>query len=131
MNRVLLAAFFLLFTLTACRPPDQAGSSSVPAGVSGRIEVPEAPRAGPATISVHLHDGGEPVSGATVQVTGDMTHAGMVPVHAAAAEVEPGLYRTADFAFSMGGDWFLDAEVTLSSGEQFQLTSAPFSVATP
>jgi hypothetical protein len=55
-------------------------------------------------------------SGAQVEVTGDMTHAGMMPVIATATETEPGLYQTEDFAFTMAGDWILSAEIELPDG---------------
>ena len=58
------------------------------------------------------------VSGATVEVTGDMTHAGMVPVITEASESEPGLYRADDFEFTMAGDWIITAEVELPDGSK-------------
>jgi hypothetical protein len=42
-----------------------------------------------------------------------MTHAGMEPVITEATATENGLYQTEDFAFTMAGDWILQAEVTL------------------
>src|SRR5690625_2438621 len=82
MRRVVVVASCLLLVLVACQPPDLAGSAAgrLPEGVSGRIELPAAPVTGPALVTVHLHDADGPLSGAQVTVTGDMTHAGMVPV---------------------------------------------------
>lgn len=114
----------LLVLLSACRPPDLAGSAAgrLPEGTEGRIELAETAATGPALVRVHLHDEAGPVTGAQVTVTGDMTHAGMVPVIREATEREPGLYETTDFEFSMGGDWFLLAAVELQDGSRFELT---------
>lgn len=73
----------------------------------------------PITLTLTHH--GEPLSGATVTVTGDMTHAGMVPVVAAARELAPGLYRADTFAFTMAGDWFITADATLPDGSRATL----------
>ena len=55
----------------------------------------------------------------SVTVTGDMTHAGMVPVVADALPADaPGAYLTDDFAYDMAGDWVLTAEVTLDDGRR-------------
>ncbi|MDI3341238.1 MAG: FixH family protein [Sphaerobacter sp.] len=76
---------------------------------------------GPATVTVTIHDrDGKPVTGARVQVEGNMTHAGMKPVFADAAEVGDGRYVTDGFAFTMGGDWILTARVTLPDGTAFE-----------
>lgn len=62
--------------------------------------------------------GGQAVSGATVKVVGDMTHAGMQPVMADAVEVGPGDYRADDFAFSMAGDWIITITATTADGRR-------------
>ena len=105
------------------QPPDLAGSAAgrLPEGVSGRIELPAAPATGPALVTVHLHDADGPLIGAKVTVTGDMTHAGMVPVISETTETAPGVYPTEDFSFTMGGDWFLLAAVELADGDRFEL----------
>lgn len=53
-----------------------------------------------------------------MKVVGNMTHAGMAPVLADAVEVEPGVYVAGGFAFSMAGDWIVDAEVTTEDGRE-------------
>lgn len=123
MRRVVVVASCLLLVLVACQPPDLAGSAAgrLPEGVSGRIELPAAPVTGPALVTVHLHDANGPLSGAQVTVTGDMTHAGMVPVISETTETAPGVYQTEDFSFTMGGDWFLLAAVELADGDRFEL----------
>ena len=67
---------------------------------------------GPAILNVKLaHQINGPVTGATLRLEGHMSHAGMAPVIATAAERAPGSYEIR-FAFSMTGDWIL-----LISGE--------------
>jgi len=73
---------------------------------------------GPAPARVLLSEGGEPVSGATVEVQGDMSHAGMQPVIVQAVEGGPGVYDAADFVFTMAGDWFLTATVETADGRK-------------
>lgn len=81
---------------------------------------PSPPRIGPATVSLTLSDGaGQPISGAQVELEGNMHHAGMVPVFAQAEEVAPGRYR-ADLAFTMGGDWFILVRADLPDGRSLE-----------
>lgn len=129
MSRAVLLLSLLLL-LVACQPPDNAASAvgRIPAGYGGRIELPAAPTIGPAVIIVHLHDETGPVTGAVVTVTGDMTHAGMVPVISETAERAPGAYETTGFSFNMGGDWFLLAAVELADGSSFELSPHSTSV---
>lgn len=135
--RILTTLAGALLLLVACGPGDGSGvdagatSSSNDASANGasvessaanvvdsrvRLEVQGEPTVGPATVVVYLLEDGDGVSGAQVEVTGDMTHAGMMPVITDAPEAEPGLYRTEDFRFTMGGDWILTAEITLPDG---------------
>lgn len=68
---------------------------------------------------------GNPVNDATIAVKGDMSHAGMVPVLAAAAGGENGVYEM-PFEWTMGGDWVVSVEVALPDGrsttKQFNFT---------
>ena len=77
---------------------------------------PSPPAVGPATVLLTLAgEGGRPVAGAAVEVEGNMSHPGMVPVFANAAEVEPGRYR-AETEFTMAGDWVLSVSARLPDG---------------
>lgn len=130
MTRVFtIITVVLVLGATACRPsspasPSPTASEAAPSastsesaeGVKLRIEVDGEPSAGPSPVTVYLLEGAEGVSGASVEVSGDMTRGGMNPVVADAAEREPGLYRAEAFAFSMAGDWVLRAEATLPDG---------------
>lgn len=104
-----------VFALAGCRA-DSGGVEDVTVQV---LVTPDPPRIGPGLIVVTLRDlEGRVVSGATVSVEGNMNHAGMVPVLAEAAEVEPGRYE-APLEFTMGGDWFILAQVDLPDGRSF------------
>ena len=66
-----------------------------------------------ATINITLRDSTDQlISGAIVELEGNMSHPGMQPVFATAEETEPGTY-SADVEFTMGGDWFFLVESTL------------------
>jgi hypothetical protein len=75
---------------------------------------------GPAalTLSLRAPSGGR-IAGARVRIEGHMTHAGMAPVLAAAAERAPGVYE-ATFAFTMEGDWVLLVSVDLPDGARVE-----------
>lgn len=111
----------LLLVLAGCRPPENtgqtAGSAEGQGGVRVSLELVGSPAVGPAEVRIYLlGENNQAVSGASVTVTGTMTHAGMEPVSAEAVPAEGGLYRTENFAFDMAGDWLLEADVTLADG---------------
>lgn len=81
---------------------------------------PQPPRVGPATIVLRLTDAsGTAVTGARLQLEGNMSHPGMTPVFAEAAEIEPGRYR-ANLELSMAGDWHVTVHVSLRDGRKFE-----------
>jgi hypothetical protein len=109
-------AGLLLLALSACGRGDRDLADVT---VELTIE-PSPPQIGPATITVSLRDaGGRPISGAQMDLEGNMSHAGMVPVFAPATEVEPGLYQ-ADLEFTMGGDWFILVRADLPDGRSME-----------
>lgn len=119
-----LVLALLLAGLAGCRPPkDRAEASQASSGASVTIAFDGDPQLGTVPAVVTVTEGGQGVSGATVQVTGDMTHAGMIPVVRDAAETAPGTYRADDFAFTMAGDWILTADVTLPGGTKVSAES--------
>jgi hypothetical protein len=106
----------LLFALACHR------TAQTPAITFKHHVTPNPPRAGAATIDLELSDrNGQPVSGARVELEGNMSHAGMGPVGATAKEIEPGKYRGI-LALTMAGDWIIVVSVTLSDGERLQHT---------
>jgi len=90
-----------------------------------------APRVGATTCTVALADAaGAPVTGATVEVEGNMNHAGMVPELADAEELGDGRYA-ADIEFTMGGDWFFVVTVKTQAGERVERVVEVPGVAAP
>jgi hypothetical protein len=79
---------------------------------------PQPPRVGPVTITLRVIDSsGQPVPGARIRLEGNMSHAGMVPAFADAAEIERGRYR-AILELSMAGDWVVLVHLTLPNGSK-------------
>lgn len=104
----------LTLVLAACDPPSEESDPERPVTVT-LLTTPA--RVGPAAIEVRVAQQGEPVSGASISVVGDMTHAGMVPIVTTAAnEIEPGVYLSEGFEFDMVGDWVITATVTFPDG---------------
>lgn len=78
---------------------------------------PQPPRVGPATVTVTLAGpAGEAVSGARVELEGNMSHAGMVPVIAQAVESAAGQYEST-LEFTMAGDWIMIVRASLANGQ--------------
>ena len=73
-----------------------------------------------ATLVLNLTDtDNRPISGAKIELEGNMSHAGMTPVFSEATETEPGRYE-APLEFTMGGDWFILVKATLSDGRTLE-----------
>jgi len=120
MKRFLIFLAFALL-LVACRPPGENNSSASAAASDPsrlRVELDGEAKMGQVPVSVFLLEDGDGVSGAEIEITGDMTHAGMVPVIVTATEQSAGLYRAEDFQFTMAGDWIITTEVTLADGSK-------------
>ena len=99
----------LCLLVAGCRNP-------LSVNVTVAFEVAQPPRVGPATITLRVTDeSGQPLSGAHINLEGNMSHAGMVPVFADAVEFEPGLYRS-NIELTMAGDWVISAHLTLPDG---------------
>jgi hypothetical protein len=80
----------------------------------------------PCELSVALADAaGTDVAGAELEIKGDMTHAGMVPVVVTISEGDAGHYTTA-FEWTMAGDWIVTVQAALPDGRvarrQFEVT---------
>ncbi|ACZ37678.1 FixH family protein [Sphaerobacter thermophilus] len=116
---VLLAVVAVLTVGVAC---GRSASSEAPSNYQVTLAVEPSPAAvGPATVTVTIRDqDNAPVTGATVEVEGNMSHAGMKPVFADAHHQGDGQYVTEGFEFTMGGDWILTARVTLADGTSFE-----------
>jgi hypothetical protein len=96
------------------------GNTDLPDVVVELAVSPEPPQIGPAVVTAVLRDAdGQPISGARVELEGNMSHAGMVPVIAQALEVAPGEYQ-GDLEFTMGGDWFILVRADLPDGRSME-----------
>lgn len=104
-------------TLTAC----QRGQTQDIEEINLDLAVaPNPPAVGPAMLTLDLSDANnQPITGAAIDLEGNMSHAGMTPVFAEATEVEPGRYE-APLEFTMGGDWFIVVLATLPDGRQLE-----------
>ena len=58
---------------------------------------------------------GAAVEGAELEIKGDMTHAGMVPVVVTISQGDAGTYLTG-FEWTMAGDWILTVQAKLPDG---------------
>ena len=77
---------------------------------------PAQPAAGPTQLIITLTDqNGQPIDNAVLEIEGNMTHAGMVPVFAQTTDGENGRY-VVPFEWTMGGDWTLTVDVLLEDG---------------
>lgn len=107
----------ILFLLAGCRRAGQSDLSDV--GVNVTVN-PHPPAVGQATVAVTLSEAsGQPITGAKVELEGNMTHAGMAPTLARPQEISPGRYE-APLDFSMAGDWFILVRATLPDGRRLE-----------
>ena len=71
---------------------------------------------GDGTLVVTLRDpAGNSVTGAGLQVEGNMSHAGMKPSFGKVTGEDAGQYTVA-IPWTMGGDWYVDIKATLADG---------------
>ena len=79
---------------------------------------PAPPLVGDGLVIVTLADSaGRPVDGARLNLEGNMSHAGMVPVFEQATGGQQGVYRV-PFQWTMAGDWIIDLKATLPQGQR-------------
>lgn len=104
-----------LLGLAACVP-----ASELAEDVDVELAFEPAPHVGHTLCTIHLTDPtGTPVTGAEVEIEGNMNHAGMVPVFGVGHEAAPGAYE-APLEFTMGGDWFVIVRAELSDGRELE-----------
>ena len=112
--RVIVLVALAILALAACNPRgEQPGNLDVTV-----VSVSPQPAAvGDAAITLEVRDAdGNPLEGATIEVEGTMTHAGMRPVIVATESLGAGTYVTRGFTFTMGGDWVIIVRATLADG---------------
>ena len=106
----------LMLLLSGCR---RAGQDLSDVGVDVSVN-PNPPAVGEATVTLALNDAnGQPITGAQVELEGNMVHAGMAPTFSKSAEVAPGRYE-APLQFNMAGDWFILVKATLPDGRKLE-----------
>jgi hypothetical protein len=120
--------FLLVITLTGC----QRGSSKDIPDIGIDLAVsPNPPQVGPVLLILTVSDAnGQPISGAQIEVEGNMSHAGMAPVLGRAVETTPGHYE-APLEFTMSGDWSILVKATLPDGRTLERPLNLPSVTTP
>lgn len=112
--RIIAVAFVLLAAgcgrIQTTSPADGADLS-----VDFSVE-PAEPAVGPTQLRIILTDAqGQPVDDATLNIEGNMTHAGMTPVFTQRSGGDKGQYLV-PFEWTMRGDWIVTVEVTLADG---------------
>ena len=112
-NTILSLCLLCLFA-AGCR-----SQPSVDIRIAPEVE-PQPARVGQATITLRVTDSsGVLVKGARIKLEGDMSHSGMAPVFADAAEFESGRYR-ANIELTMAGDWIVLVHLTLRDGAKVE-----------
>lgn len=115
--RILPFAGAAVLLIAACH---KSGESAPPVITIEHEVTPQPARVGAATITLRLADASrKAVTGARITLEGNMSHAGMAPVFAKAKETEPGRYQ-APLEFTMGGDWIVLIQLTLSDGQKLE-----------
>jgi hypothetical protein len=114
--RLLTALLVILILIVGCR---RAGQDLSDVGLDVTVN-PNPPAVGEAMVTLALSDAnGQPITGAQVELEGNMVHAGMAPTFSKPAEVAPGRYE-APLEFNMAGDWFILVKATLPDGRKLE-----------
>ena len=108
-----------MILLSACnRFQQQPTAEDVGVTIEMMME-PVEPQLGPARLVFTLTDSqGRPIDNASLDIEGNMTHAGMIPVFAQSDQGQTGRYIV-PFEWTMGGDWIVTVEVSLADGQKF------------
>ena len=107
-------AWVALLLVGGCQP---AGSSTVDAETNLEF-TPRPPRVGTAEIVLTLTDpAGQPLEAESLEVEGNMNHAGMKPVFSTLRPTAPGRYE-GTLEFTMAGDWFVLVTGQLADGRR-------------
>jgi hypothetical protein len=103
----------LMIILVGCRQAEPLASTDINIDVNFASE---ALAVGEDTILVTITDkDGNAINDATVNIRGDMSHAGMIPVLVDIEAGADGVY-SAPYDWSMAGDWEVGVTVTLPDG---------------
>lgn len=112
-----------VFLLLAILPLASCGSDSGPgAESSGAFAItlafePSPPVVGTNALEITVTDGAAPVTGATIEVTGEMPlHGHALDDNIAIVEQGDGHYRVNELRFTMSGEWNLIVNAVTSTG---------------
>ena len=109
----LLVPVAIVFLLIGCGGRNSSNSNS--SGYDISIDA-ESTTLGATNLVVTVKDqSGTPINDATVNIKGDMTHAGMSPVLGQSSKADNGTY-TVPYEWTMAGDWVVSVDVILSDG---------------
>lgn len=109
-----ILTFTVLLVAGGCSPVGQSIAET-----EVRLELtPNPPRVGTAQLALTLTDAaGQPLETDSLEVEGNMNHAGMVPVFATLRPTTAGRYE-GSLEFTMAGDWFLLVSGQLADGRR-------------
>lgn len=125
-----LAALTLALIGSGCERASVAAQTDTPGVLASLTVAPSPPAVGLARLTIRLQDSqGQPLAAQQVQVQGDMTMPGMVPVKAPATDTGGGTYVAGGFRFTMGGEWLLTVKGSLPDGSPFDEHLPPLEVA--
>jgi hypothetical protein len=109
-----LAAISVLFA--GCGRIQQTPAAAQDGYTVTMVAQPSTPVVGDGTLVVTLRNpAGKPVTGAGLQIEGNMSHAGMQPSFGKVTGEDAGQYTVA-IPWTMGGDWYVDIKATLADG---------------
>lgn len=126
MRYIIIITFVLLsVSVGGCRRSSSQNESAYDINMA-LVAEPTAPVVGSATLRITLTDtNDEPINDASLEIRGDMAHAGMEPVLTSVDADQAGVYEV-PFEWTMGGDWIVTVIATLADGRsvtrEFDLT---------
>jgi hypothetical protein len=107
----------------ACRARAEAQDTAPSVAQMHLAVSPQPPIVGSARLDLTVASpDGKPITGATLQIRGDMNMAGMQPVLADLQDRGNGHYEASDFQFTMAGDWILTVSGSLPDGTPVKKT---------
>jgi hypothetical protein len=111
-----LIALAVLLALAGCHQATRQADDLV---IESEI-LPQPLEAGAVILNLKARDAASrPVTGALIELEGDMTHPGMAPVFGKATEGVAGYY-SGRLDLPMGGDWVILMHVTLAGGQKIE-----------
>lgn len=115
-KRVIVLLGILMMILVGCRQEEPLTSEDI--NIEIAFEPAELAVSADSTVLVTVTDNdGNAISDATVNIRGDMSHAGMAPVLRDIETGEEGVFSS-DYEWTMAGDWEVSVTVTLPDGTE-------------